>query len=113
MLLEYFKLTVSGRRIRIAGDRYDPTGIEILVVSFVLAGLMEVPVFVKIIAGTKGTQTQDSFGPLKSPLGACNLHAIFYQMPTSSLDNTWDNNGDVYVFMLFSSLDGRIPKKSI
>lgn len=91
LLLEYFQMTVFGRRIRTAGGRYKPAGIEILVVSLVLAGFMEVPVLVKIIAGAKGAQTQDGFGPFESPFGACHLHAIFNEMSACPL---YDPCGD-------------------
>ena len=48
--------------MRSSGGRHNATGVEALMIPFVLAGLMEVPVLVEIVAGAQGAQTQYRFG---------------------------------------------------
>ena len=87
MLLDYFQMAASGRRARSGGERNDATGVESLMVSFVLTSLMESPVLVEIATGSKGAQTQYGFGSFEPPLCACHLHTVFYQVPACPLDD--------------------------
>ncbi len=56
--------------------------------SFILAGLMEDPVFVKVMAGAQGAKPQYGLGAGQAPAGAGHIHAVLYQVPTGTFDNS-------------------------
>ncbi len=67
---------------------HDIVGVERLLGSFVLAGLMEGPVLVEVAAGAQGAQPQHSLGTGQTPAGAGYLHMVLYQVPTGALDDS-------------------------
>jgi hypothetical protein len=70
---------------------HDIVGVESLMGSFVLAGLMEGPVLVEVLAGAQGAQAQYGLSAGQAPAGAGHIHAVLYQVPTGTLD---DSRGD-------------------
>jgi hypothetical protein len=62
ILLDYFQAIASDSQKRKTSRWNDAPGIESLMVSFVLAGLMEAPVFVEVATGSKGAQSQNGLG---------------------------------------------------
>ena len=56
--------------------------------SFILAGFMEDPVFVKVMAGAQGAKPQYCLGAGQAPAGAGHIHAVLYQVPTGAFDNS-------------------------
>ena len=75
-------------RMRNTSRWHDATGIENLVGSFVLAGLMEGPVLVEVLAGAQRAQAQYGLGSGQAPAGAGHIHAVLYQVPTGTLDDS-------------------------
>src|SRR4030042_4862492 len=70
---------------------HNASGIEGTMVAFVLLGLMESPVLIKVMAGTQGPQTQDRFGAFQAPAGAGYFHAIFDKMTAGAFYDSRSN----------------------
>ena len=49
---------------------------------------VEIPVLFKIPTTSEGTNLKDSFSSVKSPSCPRNIHAVFDQMPTSTLNDS-------------------------
>jgi len=69
VLLYYPKMSTLASRKRSSSGWHDAAGVEGLVGSFILAGLMEDPVFVKVMAGAQGAKPQYGLGAGQAPNG--------------------------------------------
>ena len=87
-LLDYFQISMLASLRRSSSRGHDIVSVESLMGSFVLAGLMERPVLVEVLAGAQGAQPQYSLGTGQSPAGAGYRHTVLYQVPTGALDDS-------------------------
>ena len=62
VLLYHSKMSTLESRKRSISGWHDAAGVKGLVGSFILAGLMEDPVFVKVMAGAHGAKPQYGLG---------------------------------------------------
>lgn len=69
-LLDYFQMSMLASLRRSSSRGHNTVGVESLMGSFVLAGLMEGPVLVEVAAGAQGAQPQYSLGTGQTPAGA-------------------------------------------
>ena len=79
-------------------------------VSFVLAGLMEGPVFIEVLAGAQGAQPQDGFGAREAPPGTGHIHAVFDQMPARPFNDPRRNGHSLREVAVVLQI-GRIRKQ--
>ena len=78
-------------------------------VPFLLAGLVEVPVFIEITAGVQGAQTQHGFGSFEHPLGTCHPQTIFYQVPACPLDGPCSDGEHLGTVTIIRKNFSRLP----
>ncbi len=71
--------------------RHDAVEVEGLVVTFVLLGLMEGPVLIKVVAGAQGAQLQDGLVASQVSAGPGHFHTVFDQRAAGTFN---DSRGD-------------------
>ena len=68
--------------------RDNAAGVEVSVISFMLLGLMEGPVLIKIMASSQRAKTQDGLCAIKAPAGAGHFHAVLDQMAAGAFNDS-------------------------